>query len=230
MQFICGDLRVPIFERLYKFHVEPHRIRPILEHVDTMLGMLCETLHEDLAARLAGHVCKTLSAAVTHVLVDGGPHRWFVVDDARLLQDDVEQLRTMFYAEGAGLDPGAIAHLSQQLMDVVGIMALDTKSLIQALHEAKKKPLGRMVGQPGSTANDSEVILRVLCHRADHAASKYLKKDHKIAKKLPIGLVLSMSKSFHAVLGGNNSTLNTDSRGGGGGGVGMRRAASATTP
>jgi hypothetical protein len=41
---------------------------------------------------------------------------------------------------------------------------------------------------------DPEVLLRILCHRADHAASKYLKKDYKIPKKIPGTLSASVGE------------------------------------
>jgi hypothetical protein len=40
---------------------------------------------------------------------------------------------------------------------------------------------------------DAELFIRVLCHRADHPASKFLKKEYKIPKKLPL-ITLTGSK------------------------------------
>ena len=31
---------------------------------------------------------------------------------------------------------------------------------------------------------DPDVLVRILCHRADHAASKFLKSSYKIPKKI----------------------------------------------
>ena len=55
--------------------------------------------------------------------------------------------------------------------------------------------LGRFHKSPRGTpaALDPDVLLRILCHRADHAASKYLKKDYKIPKKMPGALSSSVS-------------------------------------
>ena len=56
--------------------------------------------------------------------------------------------------------------------------------------------LGRNRASPRGTpaAMDPEVLLRILCHRADHAASKYLKKDYKIPKKIPGTLSASVGE------------------------------------
>ena len=53
------------------------------------------------------------------------------------------------------------------------------------------------MGRPGGgghAATDPDILLRVLCHRADHAASKYLKDKHKVSKKLPNVVAASVSQ------------------------------------
>lgn len=198
LKLVCGDLRSAIFKDLYAFHVEYSRIQSILEEVDGALGMLCEMLDEGLAPRMAGHVCKTLSAAVLHVLLDGGPNRLFTLQDMPILLEDFEQLRAMFFAEGAGLDPTAVGKLCLPLENALYTMSLDTKALITASKTTKKQPLKASAGSAEGIL-DPETVLRVLCHRADYEASKFLKKDHKIPKKLPNVFSASVSRSFAAL-------------------------------
>jgi hypothetical protein len=198
LKLVCGDLRSAIFKDLYGFHVEYARIQPVLEEVDGALGMLCEMLEEGLAPRMAGHVCKTLAAAVLHVLLDGGPNRLFTLQDMPVLLEDFEQLREMFFAEGAGLDPIAVGKLCLPLENALYTMSLDTKALITASKATKKQPLKASAGS-GSSELDPETVLRVLCHRADYDASKFLKKDYKIPKKLPNVFSASVSRSFAAL-------------------------------
>lgn len=45
-------------------------------------------------------------------------------------------------------------------------------------------------------AYDSQTLLQVLGHREDHAASKYLKKEFALPKKLDGGGALPGAKSF----------------------------------
>ena len=175
-QLVCGDLRHAVFEQLYRFHVEPCRLQPVLENVDAALGTLCETLHEDLAPRLAGHVCKTLATAVGHALLDGGPCRLYTLSDVPLLEEDLALLEAMFVADGAGLDAEAVARLCHPVAEAIEAMALDTPTLIAAVSRVRKQPLGASTAA-GRGGLDADVALRVLCHRADHAASKYLKKE-----------------------------------------------------
>lgn len=180
IKLVCGDLRNNIFKDLYSYHVGYYRIQPILEEVDGALGMLCEMLSATLAPRMAGHVCKTLAAAVLHVLLDGGPNRLFTYEDAPALREDYEKLKAMFYAEGAGLDPAAVAKLCGPLEEAIYAMSLDGPSLIKAAKATKKQPLKASAKQ-GNDANraglDPEVVLHVMCHRADYEVSKFLKKE-----------------------------------------------------
>jgi hypothetical protein len=54
---------------------------------------------------------------------------------------------------------------------------------------------GKIAGkQP--LAYDSQILLHILAHREDHAASKYLKKDFALPKKLDGGNVLTGRTSF----------------------------------
>lgn len=208
LKLVCGDLRSAIFKDLYAFHVENSRIQSVLEEVDGALGMLCEMLDEGLAPRMAGHVCKTLSAAVLHVLLDGGPNRLFTLQDMPALLEDFEQLRGMFFAEGAGLDPAAVGKLCLPLENALHTMSLDTKVLINTLKTTKKQPL-----KASANSADPETVLRVLCHRADYEASKFLKKDSKIPKKLPNVFSASVSRSF-AVLSFPTSATKATKQGG----------------
>ncbi len=199
LKLICGDLRSAIFKDLYAFHVEYSRVQSVLEEVDGALGMLCEMLEEALAPRMAGHVCKTLAAAVLHVLLDGGPNRLFTLQDMPILLEDFEQLRAMFFAEGAGLDPTAVGKLCLPLENALYTMSLDTKALITASKSTKKQPLKASAGAGSEGVLDPETVLRVLCHRADYEASKFLKKDYKIPKKLPNVFSATVSRSFAAL-------------------------------
>ena len=77
-------------------------------------------------------------------------------------------------------------------------MSMDTKALVAASKSTKKQPL-RASAAGAEGALDPETVLRVLCHRADYDASKYLKKELKIPKKLPNVFSASVSKSFAAL-------------------------------
>lgn len=88
-----------------------------------------------------------------------------------MLETDMAQLQALFFAEGAGLDPDIISTLCQPLAQAMHAMSQDTEVLIQQLKQARRQPLS------GAGSMDSDIMLRVLCHRADYAASKFLKTE-----------------------------------------------------
>lgn len=199
---ICGDLRTPIFERLYLHNASSFTLGPILVEVDTRLGNLCAGLREDMASNAATHVCAMLSASIVHVLLDGGPWRLFTISDVELLNNDLMLLRETFHASGAGLSMDTVLRLTSPIEQILSAMILETPYLIDSLSKSIKQPLGQnieiiAIGAEGQATNNSkggsnpqvnpDVALKILCHRADHAASKILKKDYKIPKKLSIG-------------------------------------------
>jgi len=138
---------------------------------------MCEVLNDELAPRLAGHVCKNLGAAIAHVLLDGGPVRWFSREDTAILDEDMDIVIEMFHAGGDGLDRKSIEKLLKPALEVVEAMSLDTGILIANLKDGRKHPLTTY----SSSSDDPEVLLRILCHRKDHTASKYLKKEYVYA-------------------------------------------------
>ncbi|EFN53089.1 hypothetical protein CHLNCDRAFT_137406 [Chlorella variabilis] len=194
VRLVFGELRDTIYERLYRFHVQVSRLEMVLQEVDRLLGDICSHVHDALPPKLARAVCSALVSAVQSVLLDGGPFRLFTPQDVDMLEADMAQMRAMFYADGDGIGLEEVDAVCRPLSDVVDLMQLDTGLIIQNLKQANAT-LGRFHKSPRGTpaALDPDVLLRILCHRADHAASKYLKKDYKIPKKMPGALSSSVS-------------------------------------
>jgi hypothetical protein len=188
VKLVCGHLREDIFSNLYRFSVQNHRINNILLKVDACLGKMCETLFPELTNMLAQCICESLTAAIGQVLLDGGPVRWFSLSDVGDLKEDMESMAYMFYADGEGLRQEDIEEIMRKTLNIVQLMDEDTGALVALLKD--KKALTRK-------GLDQDTVLRVLCHRKDHSASKFLKKEYKIKKTLPniIGASLSASKS-----------------------------------
>lgn len=208
-KLVYGDLRDLLFERLYRFRASNARLELVLQQVDRRLGDVCSRVHDALPPRLARAACGTLCAALQSVMLDGGPLRLFAQADADLLEADVAQMRSMFFADGEGLPLEEVDALCRPLSELLDVMQLDTGLLVQNLRAA-----GGGGGAPrrsprnASLATDPDVLLRVLCHRADHAASKYLKKEFRVPKKLPSVVSASVSRAS----GGLMSRLKSEKR------------------
>ncbi len=175
-KLICGHLREEIFSNLWRFSVAVQRINPILLEVDSCLGQMCQILAPDMTSQLAYHICRALNAAVAHVLLDGGPVRWFSLSDVADLKEDMESMAYMFYADGEGIPQEEIESIMRSSLDIVQLMDEDTGALVALLRNSSN------LARRGLS---EDTVVRVLCHRKDHAASKFLKSQYKIKKTLP---------------------------------------------
>ncbi|KFM27238.1 hypothetical protein F751_4508 [Auxenochlorella protothecoides] len=180
--------------RLYRFHVQAARLGGVLQEVDRVLGTLCAGAHDALPALLARALCAELLDALAFVLLDGGPLRLFVPGDVDALEADLTALQALFHAEADGLELDEVESASAPLSAILDAMALDTDVLIANYKQALALPARPLATtQHGAApapapALDPDVLLRVLCHRAEHAASKFL-KGLKINKRLPLSAV-----------------------------------------
>lgn len=59
-----------------------------------------------------------------------GVNRWFIVDDVDMLEDDLQLLKGLFYADGEGLPRLRIDELCWPLTGILVTMQLDTGILI----------------------------------------------------------------------------------------------------
>ncbi|RMZ57126.1 hypothetical protein APUTEX25_002358, partial [Auxenochlorella protothecoides] len=136
----------------------------------------------------------SLLDALAFVLLDGGPLRLFVPGDVDALEADLTALQALFHAEADGLELDEVESASAPLSAILDAMALDTDVLIANYKQALALPARPLATtQHGAApapapALDPDVLLRVLCHRAEHAASKFL-KGLKINKRLPLSAV-----------------------------------------
>ncbi|EIE26922.1 DUF810-domain-containing protein [Coccomyxa subellipsoidea C-169] len=180
------DLRQALVEEVYRHSVQQARLGPVLEQIDEALGALCEAtpkeLHEGISAALLGAVVE----ALLRVLLHGGPCRWFIIDDVDMLEDDLQLLKGLFDADGEGLSRQRIDELCAPLTAALVVMQLDTGILITNYKQARAQEKGNGHARRPSALNgpayDAGMIVSVLAHRADRAASKFLKKELSLPK------------------------------------------------
>lgn len=195
-RLVHGELRIALYERLYRFHARGARLEPALQEVDRVLGLCCASAHDGLPSRLARSVYVELLTAYTHVLLDGGPLRLFVPDDVDVLEADLTAMQALFHADADGLSLDEVETAAEHVGAILDAMALETPVLIANYKQALSTPSRPLAvsassgvrasnAAPLAAALDPDVLLRVLCHRAEHAASKFL-KTLKINKHLPL--------------------------------------------
>eukprot|EP00245_Coleochaete_scutata_P004325 TRINITY_DN1674_c0_g3_i1.p1 TRINITY_DN1674_c0_g3~~TRINITY_DN1674_c0_g3_i1.p1 ORF type:complete len:533 (+),score=124.85 TRINITY_DN1674_c0_g3_i1:206-1600(+) len=194
------DLRSAFLDNLYSCSVSGARMPVVMQHLEPQLMTIADTLDNRIRNDLVKALMEASLDAVLRVLLAGGPSRAFTLKDADLLDDDLEALKDMFVADGHGL-PGAQAEsLASPVTQVLNLFHFDTATLIQNFQASSsegggggKGKITRSPAPPLATkgylgflksarATDADTVLRVLCYRADHNASKFLKTKFDLPK------------------------------------------------
>eukprot|EP00884_Botryococcus_braunii_P013978 jgi/Botrbrau1/22581/Bobra.176_1s0013.1 len=209
------DLRTEL-EGVYRHSVERARLSSYLVALDAQLGDLAGGADDGLVPLLASGLLKSTVDALARVLLDGGPYRWFILQDVELIEEDLEQLRQLFVADGDGLAHEHVSKACLPLLSILTVMQLETGILVSNYQQGKAAPPDTKA-HGNVPAFDCDIIVRVLAHRADHAASKFLKSELNLPKagakpspfqmaplfmKKPIGLQLQPEGSKGSLTSG----------------------------
>ncbi|XP_078429020.1 elongation factor Ts (DUF810) [Wolffia australiana] len=200
IQFLCEvmaykaafqDLGHVIWEGLYVGDVAATGAGPMVQELDRLLEAISGVLHPRLRNRALTGLMKATFDAFLLVILAGGPGRAFSAQDGQVMEQDLGAIEGLFLADGDGLPAELVEKAAAQARAVVPLFRADTDKLIErfkrmmaeAGYAAKAKlPLPPTTGlwSPG----DPNTVLRVLCHRNDEAASRFLKKTYNLPKKL----------------------------------------------
>ncbi|GMQ03462.1 hypothetical protein CsSME_00049250 [Camellia sinensis var. sinensis] len=189
---IFRDLSHVLWNGLYVGEPSSSRIEPFLLELEQNLTSISDTVHERVRTRVIADIMKASFEGFLLVLLTGGPSRAFTRQDSQIIEDDFKSLKDIFYANGDGLPADLINKFSTTARDVLPLFRTDTDSLTERFRRltletygpsAKSQlPLPPTSGQWNPTGPNT--LLRVLCHRNDEAASKFLKKTYNLPKKL----------------------------------------------
>ncbi|CAL5435578.1 unnamed protein product [Camellia sinensis] len=189
---IFRDLSHVLWNGLYVGEPSSSRIEPFLLELEQNLTSISDTVHERVRTRVIADIMKASFEGFLLVLLTGGPSRAFTRQDSQIIEDDFKSLKDIFYANGDGLPADLINKFSTTARDVLPLFRTDTDSLTERFRRltletygpsAKSQlPLPPTSGQWNPSGPNT--LLRVLCHRNDEAASKFLKKTYNLPKKL----------------------------------------------
>lgn len=106
----------------------------------------------------------------------------FLRADVETLENDVVRVKELFKADGEGLSDDTVDTIFLPVSVLLSVMTLETSVLIST---ASKRATNHTEtpGQPSDPANNPDVLTRILGHRKEREASKWLKKHFKIPKK-----------------------------------------------
>lgn len=184
-KIIFWDSRDAIIEGLYKISVSQARMEKVTNVLDPVLGQLCEMIEDPLRDRVVLGLLQAALEGLLRVLLDGGPARAFAQSDSDMLEEDLSLLKEFFIADGDGLPRSVVNSAASPVQQILNLYTLETSIVIDSF----KRASDQMVAGTSSVqrmgprvATDADTLLRVLCHRLDREASKFLKKHYNLPK------------------------------------------------
>ncbi|KAF5202116.1 unc-13-like protein [Thalictrum thalictroides] len=189
---IFRDLSHVLWDGLYVGEPSSTRIEPMLKELEQELEVISEIIHSNLRNRVITDIMKASFDGFLLVLLAGGCFRSFSRRDSQIIEDDFGSLKDLYWSNGDGLPNDLIDNCSRTVREILPLFRTDTQSLIDRFRRttletygpsAKARfPLPPTSGQWSPT--EPNTILRILCHRNDEEATKYLKKTYNLPKKV----------------------------------------------
>ena len=203
-QVLFVDLRQAAVHDLYAPTVAEGRIGPLLDALGPQLKAVVRAVAPPLRDAAVSSLLRATLLALRRALLDGGPTRAFTVADSGLFDEDLVLLKELFEADGEGLPREAVRAACAPYQQLLVLSGLETELLIAHYETARQRAaalasapsaLARSASGPsgafpigpyaaasaaaaakgGPVAMEPEAVLKMVCHRADRAASKYLK-------------------------------------------------------
>ncbi|XP_057510564.1 protein unc-13 homolog isoform X2 [Actinidia eriantha] len=181
-RIVFWDLRDSFLFNLYHGTVEGARLDIIVPYFDTALNHICGLIDDNLRDLVVSSICKASMEGYVWVLLDGGPSRAFSVSDITMMEDDLNILKDLFVADGYGLPRSLVEKEASFAHQILNLLSLQTESLIRMLMSASEhisagedshKHGGRFLG-------DAHTLIRILCHKKDKEATKFLKRQYQL--------------------------------------------------
>ncbi|KAH8521905.1 hypothetical protein H0E87_002802 [Populus deltoides] len=178
---VFWDLRDQFLFHLYRGDVGSSRLESFLPHVDTVLDHICGLIDDTLRDLVVLSICRASLEGYVWVLLDGGPSRAFSDSDITMMEDDLNVLKEFFVAEGEGLPRSLVEQEAKFAQQILGLFSLKTETVIRMLMNASEHISMRVDSQHGHMGlEDAQTLVRVLCHKKDREASKFLKQQYEL--------------------------------------------------
>ncbi|XP_008785335.4 protein unc-13 homolog [Phoenix dactylifera] len=192
-RLIFLDSHRSFYDGLYLGDVADARIRPGLRILKQNLTLLISILIDRAQPIAVREVLRAAFEAFLMVLLAGGSERAFIRSDHEMILEDLRSLKKSFCMCGEGLvADDAVDREAEVAEGIVGLMGLSTERLIEdfsiaACEASGLGGAGHKLPMPPTTGRwnrtDPNTILRVLCHRDDDAANRFLKTTFQLPKR-----------------------------------------------
>ncbi|CAK7335470.1 unnamed protein product [Dovyalis caffra] len=179
---VFWDLRDRFLFHLYRGDVGSSRLESFLPHIDTVLNHICGLIDDTLRDLVVLSICRASLEGYVWVLLDGGPSRAFSESDITMMEDDLNVLKEFFVAEGEGLPCSLVEQEAKFAQQTLSLFSLQTETVIHMLMNASKHISMRVEShkQGHVGLEDAHTLVRVLCHKKDREASKFLKLQYEL--------------------------------------------------
>ncbi|KAG6500681.1 protein unc-13 homolog [Zingiber officinale] len=177
------------YDSLYLGSVVGARIDAALRAMTHNMAHLATVLSERALATIQPVVMRATLEAFLMVLLAGGPGRAFARGDYDMVAKDLACLKRMF-SPACGEE--VVSEAAAMADGVVALMAMPTEKLVEefSIAACEARGLGRSlerVPMPAATGKwhraDPYTMLRVLCHRNDDVANRFLKRTFQLPKR-----------------------------------------------
>nr|XP_043606752.1 protein unc-13 homolog [Erigeron canadensis] len=182
VRVIFWDLRESFLFRLYHGTVEGARLENLLPQIDSVLNRVCNLIEDTLRDMVVASICRAALDGYVWVLLDGGPSCAFSDSDITIMEDDLNMLKDLFVADGEGLPRSLVEVESKLAHQILSLFSLDAESVIHMLMMASENlSTGFGSGVRGQRSlDDANTLIRILCHKKDKEASKFLKVHYHL--------------------------------------------------
>ncbi|XP_057764080.1 protein unc-13 homolog isoform X2 [Salvia miltiorrhiza] len=197
-KIVFWDMRDSFLSYLYYGGVEGNRLDAILPQFDKVLNDVCSVIDDTIRDLVVSSIWKASLEGFMWVLLDGGPSRAFSDSDTVLIEEDFNMLKELFIADGEGLPRSLVEEEAKFYRQVLGFFSLQTQSLIKMLMASSQhiSAGGNTYKQGQRYRGDTHTLIRVLCHKKDREASKFLKRHYRFPASSEYDETASESSSF----------------------------------
>ncbi|KAK4365334.1 hypothetical protein RND71_016692 [Anisodus tanguticus] len=179
---VFWDMREPFIVNLYHGGVEGAQLETILPQFDRVLNNVCALIDDTLRDIVVKSIFKASLEGYAWVLLDGGPSRAFSEFDVVMMEDDLNILKDLFVADGEGLPRSLVEEEARFAHQILSLFSLRAESVIQLLMTSSEhSSIGLEAHKYGHRhLGDAHTLIRVLCHKKEREASKFLKRHYHL--------------------------------------------------
>ncbi|GER43304.1 hypothetical protein STAS_20150 [Striga asiatica] len=181
-RIVFWDMRDSFLSYLYHSSVDGNRLDSVLPEFDKVLNNVCRLIDDSIRDPVVSSIWKEAMEGFMWVLLDGGPSRAFSDTDVTLIEEDFNMLKDMFVAEGEGLPRSLVEKEAKSYNKILSLFSLPTESLIQMLMASSEHISVGVTSYKGGQRykGDAHTLIRILCHKKDSEASKFLKRQYRL--------------------------------------------------